>query len=118
MILNATVTIAPEVQKVERFHMIQEQHKAALERAVSLKIPHAVEEEQSSIGNEEYGVGEDAEPSDIETETRTWCLTCSRRSNWNVVVAKLLTKSESGELLLKKECYSTVTTLLFNLLVC
>ncbi|XAR58155.1 Triacylglycerol lipase [Bertholletia excelsa] len=74
---DATVTTAPEVQKVERLHTIQEEHKAALERAVSLKIPHAVEEEQSSTGNEEYGAGEDAESSDIETETRTRCMTCS-----------------------------------------
>ncbi|EYU30901.1 hypothetical protein MIMGU_mgv1a023663mg, partial [Erythranthe guttata] len=52
-----TVTTPPKVQKLERKQTIEKEHKDALERAVSLNIPHAVgsteEEEECSRKIEE-----------------------------------------------------------------
>ncbi|GMY24853.1 sn1-specific diacylglycerol lipase alpha [Fagus crenata] len=39
---SETVTAAPGVQKIERLQTIEKEHKDALERAVSLNVPHAV----------------------------------------------------------------------------
>lgn len=47
------VKTPPKVQKIERLKTIKKEHKEALERAVSLNIPHAVETvEDESLGQE------------------------------------------------------------------
>lgn len=102
---SETVTTAPKVQKLQRLQTIEKEHKDALERAVSLNIPHAVttpdSEEVSSQGN-------GAEPSESRGEdaSKTMSKATGGRTNWNEVVKKLLKKDESGELNLKGDANS------------
>lgn len=43
---SETVITAPKIQKIERLQTLEKEHKDALERAVSLNIPHAVNSTQ------------------------------------------------------------------------
>ncbi|KAL7223532.1 hypothetical protein ACSBR1_025060 [Camellia fascicularis] len=99
---SETVTTAPKVQKFERMHTSQKEHRDALERALSLNIPHAVNapEDEPSTSKEESVEGEDAAESS-ENEAKAKSVSCSGRTNWNAVVGKILKKNESGEFLLK-----------------
>lgn len=101
---NSAVTTPPKVQKIERFQSLQQEHKDALERAVSLNIPHAVttpEEEEPSTSKEQNVECDDSESFEIEGTVKSQ--PCGGRTNWNMVVEKLLKKDESGELLLEKD---------------
>ncbi|KAG5529689.1 hypothetical protein RHGRI_030159 [Rhododendron griersonianum] len=101
---NSAVTTPPKVQKIERFQSLQQEHKDALERAVSLNIPHAVttpEEEEPSTSKEQNVECDDSESFEIEGTVKSQ--PCGGRTNWNMVVEKLLKKDESGELLFKKD---------------
>ncbi|XP_057501007.1 uncharacterized protein LOC130785021 [Actinidia eriantha] len=96
-----TITTAPKVQKFDRMNTIQKEHKDALERAVSLKIPHAnAPEEEPLTRNKESVEGGNAKSSDNETKSKSGSY--DGRPNWDVVLEKLL-KNESGEFLLKKD---------------
>ena len=96
-----TITTAPKVQKFDRMNTIQKEHKDALERAVSLKIPHAnAPEEEPLTRNEESVGGGNAMSSDNETKSKS--ASYGGRPNWDVVLEKLL-RNESGEFLLKKD---------------
>ncbi|GFY94109.1 alpha/beta-Hydrolases superfamily protein [Actinidia rufa] len=96
-----TITTAPKLQKFDRMNTIQKEHKDALERAVSLKIPHAnAPEEEPLTRNKESVEGGNAKSSDNETKSKSG--TYGGRPNWDVVLEKLL-KNESGEFLLKKD---------------
>uniref|UniRef100_A0A5B6YQT8 Uncharacterized protein n=1 Tax=Davidia involucrata TaxID=16924 RepID=A0A5B6YQT8_DAVIN len=111
---SETITTAPKIQKLERLQTIEKEHKDALERAVSLNIPHAVttlegepsgNKEEESSGEAERSQGE-AEPSQNESEDASKTKSKSRggRTNWNEVVKKLFERNESaGELLLKRD---------------
>lgn len=79
------MTVPPTVQKFERLKTIEKEHRDALERAVSLNVPHAVEtaEEEASEKNE----GEEASGNGGTQSL----------SNWDQVVEKLLKKSNTGE---------------------
>ncbi|GFY87689.1 alpha/beta-Hydrolases superfamily protein [Actinidia rufa] len=100
---SETITTAPRVQKLERLKTIEKEHKDALERAVSLNIPHAVTtaEEEPSTNNEESIEGEDAESSDNEAKITSE--SHGGRTNWNLVLEKLSKKNESGELASNKD---------------
>ncbi|KAF7130620.1 hypothetical protein RHSIM_Rhsim10G0177400 [Rhododendron simsii] len=101
---NSAVTTPPKVQKIERFQSLQQEHKDALERAVSLNIPHAVTtavEEEPSTSKEQNVECDDAESFEIEGTVKSQ--PGGGRTNWNMVVEKLLKKDESGELLFKKD---------------
>ncbi|CAL0313415.1 unnamed protein product [Lupinus luteus] len=97
---SETVTLPPTVQKFERLQTIQKEHKDALERAVSLNVPHAVD-------------SEDKEPSENnETEesnnggkdiTNSQSKSSGAKSNWDEVVEKLLKKHRQGDLDLEKD---------------
>ncbi|XAR73547.1 hypothetical protein NMG60_11007548 [Bertholletia excelsa] len=97
-----TVTTPPEVQKLEMLQTIQKEHKDALERVVSLNIPHAVtaSEEEPSINKDETVGEEAAEPS---AETRSKSSPVGGRTNLDIVIEKLMTKNESGELSKKRD---------------
>ncbi|KAI3781211.1 hypothetical protein L2E82_11220 [Cichorium intybus] len=86
------VTMPPKVQKFERLQSVEKEHKAALERAVSLKIPHAVgtmsvddeEKEPLTKTNEElFDESEDV-------------LNTKARVNWNDLVERLLRPPING----------------------
>jgi len=85
------VTEPPTVQKFERLKTIEKEHRDALERAVSLNVPHAVEsaEEEALEKNE----GEEAAGSGNNNVSSS-----GGRSNWDEVVEKLLKKGKTGEL--------------------
>ncbi|KAI8019337.1 Sn1-specific diacylglycerol lipase alpha [Camellia lanceoleosa] len=99
---SETITTAPKVQKFKRMHTLQKEHRDALERALSLNIPHAVNapEDEPSTSKEESVGGEDATESS-ENEAKAKSVSCGGRTNWNAVVGKILKKNESGEFLLK-----------------
>ena len=89
-----TVTVPPTVQKFERLQTIEREHRNAMERAVSLNVPHAVDaaESEPTENNEaeaSSGGGKDASST---THSRS----SGGRSNWDEVVEKLL-KNESGD---------------------
>ncbi|KAG6399820.1 hypothetical protein SASPL_141305 [Salvia splendens] len=100
-----TVTTPPKVQKFERILTLEKEHKDALERAVSLNIPHAVTsaEEEPPEGGSSTGKGPPREDdTGLEEQTdKSFCK--NARNNWNEAVEKLFHKSESGKLLLKRD---------------
>ncbi|XP_050880093.1 uncharacterized protein LOC127083798 [Lathyrus oleraceus] len=96
-----TVTVPPTVQKFERLKTLEKEHKDALERAVSLNVPHAVDtaEKEPSENNE----GEAASTSNGDREAEAEAAASSTESkpsggrlNWEEVVERLLKKSETG----------------------
>lgn len=54
-----TVTTPPQVQKFNRKLTLEKEHKDALERALSLNIPHAETSYEESYGNSEEGTSQD-----------------------------------------------------------
>lgn len=96
------------MQKIERQHTLEKEHKKALERAVTLNIPHAVPtdtDEEPSVQKEEgestRGVTETA--SLIEDASTSTGHSTDARTNWNDVVEKLFMRDETGKLTLNKE---------------
>lgn len=108
-----TVTVAPTVQKIQRLKTIEKEHKDALERAVSLNVPHAVEaaEDETTEKQEGEGVGvgeegEGEEPSNDNKNNEAISTKSNSRSgklNWDEVVQHLFKKGESGDLRLKRD---------------
>lgn len=99
-----TVTTAPQIPKIERLHTLEEEHRDALERAVSLNVPHAVpkiEEGEPSVekSTESCKDGGNEDRSALKTSVKT----SDARTNWNDLVQKLFDKDESGQLLLKRD---------------
>lgn len=91
-----TITTPPKVQKLDRKKTLEKEHKDALERAVSLNIPHAV----ASAEEETWGNTENGSPDDTGNSSKTEHT--DARTNWNNLVKKLFKKAESGNLILKK----------------
>ncbi|KAJ0043316.1 hypothetical protein Pint_18568 [Pistacia integerrima] len=91
-----TITTPPKVQKLERLQSIKKEHKDALERAVSLNIPHAVTDPEEPQKNEaESSQGEHQDASNTKSK--------SSSGNWDHLVEKLFKKSETGQLILNKD---------------
>ncbi|XP_071712969.1 uncharacterized protein [Rutidosis leptorrhynchoides] len=92
------VTTPPKVQKFDRLQSIEKEHKDALERAVSLKIPHAVmkpeDEEMQPLTNKTEECCNQDEPSKHEGEDSN--NTKPSRANWNELVKKLLSDPIRG----------------------
>lgn len=93
---SETITTAPKVQKLERLQTIEKEHKDALERAVSLNVPHAV-------NTSEDQKPEEAPQSEAEHVSETRSKSTSGRTNWDHVVQKLFKKNESGDIQLNRE---------------
>ncbi|OIT03106.1 PREDICTED: uncharacterized protein LOC109225261 [Nicotiana attenuata] len=93
-------TTPPKMQKIERLKTLEKEHKDALERAVSLNIPHAVdadEEESTESITEESSQKQEEDASTSKAQ-------CSdARTNWNEVVEKLFNRDETGKLRLKRD---------------
>ncbi|ESR43821.1 hypothetical protein CICLE_v10011712mg [Citrus x clementina] len=94
-----TITTAPKVQKFERLKTIEKEHKDALDRAVSLNIPHAV------ATSEDESHEDEPEPSHAKREdaSETKQKSSGNSANWDQLVEKLFKKSESGDLTLNKD---------------
>ncbi|KNA03037.1 hypothetical protein SOVF_213010 [Spinacia oleracea] len=98
-----TVTSPPRVQRFERLQTIEKEHKDALERAVSLKVPHAetLEKELSEHGNPRSVEAKDLhtlEDKTTEESSRPQPKSIGERATWDELVAKLFKKSELGDL--------------------
>lgn len=101
---SETMTVPPTVPKIERLQTIEKEHKDALERAVSLNVPHAVEAAEDETTEKKEGEGE-GEPSNDNNEDgiTTKSMSSAGKLNWDEVVEQLFKKGESGDLRLKKD---------------
>lgn len=99
-----TVTTAPQIPKIERLHTLEQEHKDALERAVSLNVPHAVPkiEEGESSGEKSREPCEHVGKED-RSASKTRSKSSDARTNWNDLVQMLFQKDESGQLLLNRD---------------
>lgn len=104
------------MQKLHRKLTLEKEHKDALERAVSLNIPHAVTsgEEESSCNNEEASSSGDKiletgkdDTEDSSMKEKSCCK--NARTNWNEVVEKLFRRNESQKMLLKRQASESIT---------
>ncbi|CAJ2640715.1 unnamed protein product [Trifolium pratense] len=92
---SKTVTVPPTIQKFERLKTLEKEHKDALERAVSLNVPHAVDSaEEEQLENNGEG---SSSSGDKETASSTEMKPSGGRVTWEEVVEKLLKKNETGE---------------------
>lgn len=90
---------APPEQKMSRNLSLEQEHKNALERAVTLDIPHAM---VAATGHHSEVTG--AAPSQgQEGTTSSNASKSSGRTKWDELVDKLFTRNESGNLVLKKD---------------
>ncbi|KAM2655014.1 hypothetical protein EV2_026460 [Malus domestica] len=98
---SETVTTAPKVQKLERLRTFEKEHKDALERAVSLNVPHAVTPNEEAPEDQKLEEAPEIEnksedPADAKSKST------GGRASWDDAVEKLF-KKESGHLLLKRD---------------
>ncbi|URE14215.1 Lipase 3 N-terminal region [Musa troglodytarum] len=88
----------PTQQKMDRKQSLEQEHKAALEKVVSLNIPHAVAATEEFIGAPSTAPSEGQQVATSGGGSKS-----SGRANWDQLVEKLFTKTESGNLVLKKD---------------
>lgn len=86
----------PPQQKMERLQSFEEEHKNALQRAKTLDVPHAVDEEEIQED------GSAAPSSDTHSET-TMETKSAGRTSWDELMEKLFTRDEDGKLVVNKD---------------
>lgn len=94
----------PAQQKMERQETLarehNEEHRAALRRAVTLAVPHAFS--PSRYGTfEDQEVGENSNMSSGDSSSRS-SQNSKPRETWDELIEHLFEKNESGHLVLKK----------------
>ncbi|XP_068659956.1 uncharacterized protein [Aristolochia californica] len=94
---NKTVTEPPTQQRFERKRTPEKEHKDALERAVSLNVPHAVSPTEGPTEDTDVVIESDTD------EVPPLELKSSGSTNWDILVEKLFSKKESGNLILNKD---------------
>ncbi|KAH0464529.1 hypothetical protein IEQ34_007315 [Dendrobium chrysotoxum] len=108
---DAETTTAPAQQKMERKQTLEKEYKGALERAVTLNVPHAIspleptEDEIDSAPSQNQNEGV-INSSHSENQNGTHSKTDSKpsgRTNWDELVEKLFTRNESGNFVLRKD---------------
>ncbi|KAK1439328.1 hypothetical protein QVD17_05144 [Tagetes erecta] len=121
---SETMTAAPKVQRFDRLQSIEKEHKDALERAVSLNIPHAVEPNEdedenerqestsASTDNEDQSsadklASKHEDGSDIRNTSNE--IPIRRRTNWDDLVERLFERSDSGKLKARKDINTSDT---------
>ncbi|KAK1288365.1 hypothetical protein QJS10_CPB19g01598 [Acorus calamus] len=95
---RAEGTTAPPIQKMERKQSMEKEHKDALERAVSLNVPHAVAPSESATEESHK-----TPPPEKQVEGASHGRSRSSGTNWDELVEKLFEKNASGNLVLKKD---------------
>ncbi|KAK8517750.1 hypothetical protein V6N13_127906 [Hibiscus sabdariffa] len=98
---SETITVPPKIQKLERLQTIEKEHKDALQKAISLNIPHAVPAAGEPIEIDETET--EAAEADNGDSPKARPELSSRGTNWDELVQKLFKRSESGKLILNKE---------------
>lgn len=98
-----TITSPPRVQRLKRLQTIEEEHKDALERAVTLKVPHAVsfDKDSSEHANTRQVEVENAHLSGDEP-TETLPKSSGGKANWDQLVENLFNKPETGQMRLQR----------------
>ncbi|KAG9454743.1 hypothetical protein H6P81_007647 [Aristolochia fimbriata] len=95
---NKTVTEPPSRQRFERKHTLEKEHKGALERAVSLDVPHAVSSTEGP-----------AEDTDVVVESNANEVSLSElkssenKTDWDILLERLFIKDESGKLIPRED---------------
>ncbi|KAG1358760.1 hypothetical protein COCNU_08G002060 [Cocos nucifera] len=103
---NAGAIVPPPQQKMERKQSLEQEHRLALETAVTLNIPHAVPptEQPSDDTNPAPSENQDEAASHSkQDEATSHGSSKSSRTNWDELVEKLFTRNASGGLVLKKD---------------
>ncbi|XP_061349350.1 uncharacterized protein LOC133294656 [Gastrolobium bilobum] len=96
---SETVTVPPTVQRFERLKTIEKEHKDALERALSLNVPHAVDADKEMSKNIE-GELSSRESKDASCSTSE---SNGGRLNWEEVVEEHFKRNDSGDSGLKRD---------------
>lgn len=106
-------TTPPQRQKMERKQTLEMEHIDALERAVTLHVPHAVPPPEEATA--ETSLEPSVEPGNTEGTSNPpsvkiqgeWAShsdsKSSGRTNWQELVEKLFSRNDSGNLVLKKD---------------
>lgn len=93
---------APVKQKMERQESIVKEHteeyKAALQRAVTLSVPHAYS--PSPYGT--FDEHEEGEQSDKSSSTGSSKRSAKKGESWGELIERLFDRDESGHMVLKK----------------
>jgi len=117
------VTSPPRAPKLERLHTIEKEHKDALQRAVSLRVPYAEPPQEEPLENTESEVvlEESAESAvcresgavpvdnvessenELTESSKPESRSSSGKTNWDELVEKLFKKTESGKIVLKMQ---------------
>ncbi|MFS8034541.1 putative fungal lipase-like domain, mono-/di-acylglycerol lipase, alpha/Beta hydrolase [Helianthus anomalus] len=120
---SETMTTAPAVQKFDRLQSIEKEHKDALERAVTLNIPHAVdanenEDEDENEPQESLSASTDSEDQSSADKLaskhqdlgdisggRDTSTTKSEpgETKWDILVERLFERSDSGKFKARKD---------------
>lgn len=96
---SETVTTPPKVQKVERLQTLEKEHQYAIERAVSLNIPHAESITETEPIEAESSHGEHEGVHASETKSKP----SFARTKWDELLNKVLEKNGLDELAAKKD---------------
>lgn len=99
---SETKTTAPKIQKLERLQTLEKEHKDALERAVSLNIPHATTNTEDEVESSQEKSA-DACQDESEDASQSKSAHAGGGTNWDEVVEKLFKRNESGKLLIKSD---------------
>ncbi|XP_010932578.2 uncharacterized protein [Elaeis guineensis] len=103
---NAGATVPPLQQKMERKQSLEREHRDALERAVTLNIPHAVPPTEQPSDDTDPTPSENQDEATLHSkqdEATSHSSSKSGRTNWDELVEKLFTRNASGGLVLKKD---------------
>ncbi|XP_065869497.1 uncharacterized protein [Euphorbia lathyris] len=103
MLENQHIMEIPAKQRMERQQTLEREHteeyKAALQRAVTLSVPHA-------FSPSEYGTFNEQEQEDSNRSSGESSFGSSRKStskeNWDELIERLFEKDKSGQMVLKK----------------
>lgn len=93
---SKTMTVPPTLQKFERLKTIEKEHKDALERAVSLNVPHAVDTVEKEPSEDKEGEAASGSNGDQEAASSSESKPSGGKLNWEEVVEKLL-ENEKGD---------------------
>ncbi|KAG9454742.1 hypothetical protein H6P81_007646 [Aristolochia fimbriata] len=98
MMENIPVTEPPSRQRFEKKQTLEKEHKDALERAVSLNVPHAVSSTDRPTDDIHVVIesnGNEVPLSELKPSGIT--------TSWDALIERLFSKDESGSLILNKD---------------
>ncbi|ONK66207.1 uncharacterized protein A4U43_C06F5340 [Asparagus officinalis] len=102
---TSVATSPPAQQRMERKQTLEKEHIDALERAVSLHVPHAVAPSDEATAEALLESSEETTnpPEETSEASSRGDSKFGGRTNWLDLVEKLFSRNESGNLVLKKD---------------